>query len=175
MTTCTPPKWCIYMLTFLPTLWRSSSERQIWDAIFQAIVLILPQTQLKSQLSHCVFIFQSTNYWKDDCRLFPFSNVTNIPDLWKVTENSSYMTHEYCRLSWTCQSQTLIVPWDIDPSIAFQNAILFIALFPDIHWLTKHVFRPLKFCLPNFVNNYSTFRIRSHILFLHFVFMSTQY
>ena len=99
MTACTPPKWCIYMLTFLPTLWSSSSERQIWDATFQAIVLILPQTELKSQLSHCVFIFQSTNYWKDDWRLFPFSNVTSIPDLWKVTENSSYMTHEYCRLS----------------------------------------------------------------------------
>ena len=99
MTARTPPKWCKYMLTFPPPLWTSSSERQIWDAVFQAIVLILPQTKLNSQLSHYVFIFRSTNYWKDDCRLFPFSNVTSTPDLWKVTEKSSYMIHQYCRLS----------------------------------------------------------------------------
>ena len=170
MTARTPPKWCKYMLTFPPPLWTSSSERQIWDAIFQAIVLILPQTELNSQLSHYVFIFQSTNYWKDDCRLFPFSNVKSTPDLWKVTESLPIWSISTADFLWASESQTPIAPWDIDSSFAFQNTILFIALFPGIHWLTKYVLQPLKFCLPNFVNSYSVFRIRSHTLFLQFCF-----
>ena len=31
--------------------------RPIWNAVSQAVVIILPQIELNSQLSHCAFIF----------------------------------------------------------------------------------------------------------------------